>query len=391
LHHPSSILGLAVLLTIGYAGARLLRNIHIPAVTSYLLLGIIIGPRLCNIIPVTILGLSGVISHFVLGIIAFTLGESFSLKDLRSAGSSVMWISVFEAACAWLIVTTVMIGYHMLLGLPVHPAIIMGAAASATAPAATVMVIREYRAQGPVTNMLLRVVAIDDAWCLILSAAAITVASTLISGSVKISTFLTIIIELVLSLSFGAVAGICLHYIGVLIRNREEFLTVTLGFIILLVGVSLAFHLSPLLTCMVAGICIANISKNSALFFETIRSIDTPFFLIFFMLVGANLELEILPKIGIMGVLYLMFRVLGKFVGVSIGSMISRADLAIRKFLAWGLVPQAGVALGVALTAKTMYPKYGAMIFTTITATTVVYELIGPLCVRYGLRKAGEM
>ncbi|MBN2620839.1 cation:proton antiporter [candidate division WOR-3 bacterium] len=391
MHHPSSIVGLAVLIIIGYAGAKMLRKVHLPAVTSYLLLGIIIGPHLCDIIPSKVLGLSGIVSHFVLGIIAFTLGESFSIKDLRTAGSSVIWISIFEAACAWLVVTGIMLGYHVLRGLSVHPAFILGAAASATAPAATVMVIREYRAHGPVTNMLLRVVAIDDAWCLILSAAAITIASALTSGSVNIRTFFAIIAELVLSVSFGAAAGFGLHYASMFIRNREEFVTVTLGFVMLLVGISLAFHLSPLLTCMVAGICIANVSRNSTLFFETIRGVDTPFFLIFFMLVGANLEIGILPKIGLMGGLYLVFRVVGKFIGVGIGAAISRADAAVRKYLAWGLVPQAGVALGVALTAKTMYPKYGGMIFTTITATTVVYELIGPLCVRLGLRKAGEI
>jgi Kef-type K+ transport system membrane component KefB len=391
LHHPSSVVGLAVLIITGYAGAKLLRSIHIPAVTSYLLFGIIIGPHLCNIIPATVLGLSGSVSHFVLGIIAFTLGESFGIKDLRAAGSSVLWISIFEAACAWLVVTGIMIGYHVLCGLPVHPAFILGAAASATAPAATVMVIREYRAHGPVTNMLLRVVAIDDAWCLILSAAAITIASALTSGNVNISTFFTIVVELVLSVTFGAAAGIGFHYLSMFIRNREEFVTVTIGYIMLLVGISLAFHLSPLLTCMIAGVCIANVSKNSSLFFETIRGVDTPFFLIFFMLVGANLEIGILPKIGIMGALYLVFRVVGKFIGVGIGSAISHADATVRKYLAWGLIPQAGVALGVALTAKTMYPKFGGMIFTTITATTVIYELIGPLCVRFGLRRAGEI
>ena len=391
MHPQSNILGLAVLIIVGYAGAKLLRNIHFPAVTSYLLIGILIGPHVCNIIPHIVLGLSGIISHFVLGIIAFSLGESFRIKELRSSGSSVIWISIMEAACAWLIVTGVMIGYQVVSGLPVHPAFIMGAAASATAPAATVMVIREYRAHGPVTNMLLRVVAIDDAWCLILSAIAITFASAISTGSIRVITMLHAMIDLLLSFFLGAVAGIGLGYLSKLIRNREEYVTVTLGFIMLVVGVSLKFNLSPLLTCMVAGICITNVSKNSSLFFETIRGVDTVFFLIFFMLVGANLEIAILPKIGVMGLLYLVFRVVGKFLGVRIGAFIGRAHRTIRSYLAWGLIPQAGVALGVALSAKTMYPKYGGIIFTTITATTVVYELIGPLCVKYGLRKAGEI
>jgi len=391
LHHPSSILGLAVLIIAGYAGAKILRKIHFPAVTSYLVIGIIIGPSLLNIIPHVVLGLSEVISHFVLGVIAFSLGESFGIRDLRASGSSVIWISLFEAACAWLIVTGIMIGYQVMSGLPVHPAFVMGAAASATAPAATVMVIREYRAQGPVTNMLLRVVAIDDAWCLILSAIAITFASGLSAGSMKISTILHMVIDLVLSFSFGAAAGLGLSYLSRMIHNREDFVTVTIGFIMLIVGISLKFNLSPLLTSMIAGICVTNVSRNSSLFFETIRGVDTVFFLIFFMLVGANLEIGILPRIGVMGMLYLIFRVIGKFIGVQIGALISHTEKTIRKYLAWGLIPQAGVALGVALSAKTMYPKYGGIIFTTITATTVVYELIGPLCVKFGLRRAGEI
>jgi len=223
LHPQSNILGLAVLIIVGYAGAKLLRNIHFPAVTSYLLIGILIGPHVCNIIPHIVLGLSGIISHFVLGIIAFSLGESFRIKELRSSGSSVIWISIMEAACAWLIVTGVMIGYQVVSGLPVHPAFIMGAAASATAPAATVMVIREYRAHGPVTNMLLRVVAIDDAWCLILSAIAITFASAISTGSIRVITMLHAMIDLLLSFFLGAVAGIGLGYLSKLIRNREEY------------------------------------------------------------------------------------------------------------------------------------------------------------------------
>jgi Kef-type K+ transport system membrane component KefB len=338
-----------------------------------------------------VLDMSGMISHFVLGIIAFSLGESFRVKDLRAAGSSVLWISVMEAACAWVVVTAIMVGYQVLSGLPVHPAFIMGAAASATAPAATVMVIREYRARGPVTNMLLRVVAIDDAWCLILSAVAITFASAISTGNIRVTTALHATGELLLSFSFGAAAGIALSYLSRLIRNREEYVTVTIGFIMLVVGMSLKFNLSPLLTCMIAGICITNVAKTSSLFFETIRNVDTGFFLIFFMLVGANLEIAILPKIGVMGVLYLVFRVIGKFIGVHIGALIGNAEKVIRNNLAWGLIPQAGVALGVALSAKTMYPKYGGLIFTTITATTVVYEMIGPLCVKFGLRKAGEI
>jgi len=368
-----------------------LRNIHFPAVTAYLLIGILIGPHILNLIPLKIINVSDFISNFVLGIIAFSLGENFTIKDIKAAGKPVVWISILEAGFAWFIVTVVMIVYNLLKHTPIHPALILGAAAAATAPAATVMVIREYRASGPVTDMLLRVVAIDDAWCLIFSALAITVASALHASSFKISIVITSLTEIFASLSFGTLLGFGLHFLSKFIRNKEELIIVISGFILLTVGLSIKLRLSPLLTSMVSGVVIANFSKNSTLFFETLREFDAVLFLSFFILVGANLEISLIPNIGLMGILYIVFRVIGKFVGVKLGAWKSHADPKVSKYLAWGLIPQAGVALGVALAAKTLYPEYGGVIFTTITATTVIYELIGPMCAKYGLQKAGEI
>ncbi len=391
MYQLNSILGLAVIVISGYLGSKLLRKISFPAVTAYLLIGILIGPHILNIIPIKIINLSELISNFVLGIIAFALGANFVIKDIRKAGKPVIWISILEAGFACIMVTVVLIFYLLSTGRPSYPAFVMGAAAAATAPAATVMVIREYRARGMVTNMLLRVVAIDDAWCLILSALAITLAGALHSGNVNVPIVITALIEILASLSLGCILGFGLHYFSRLIKTTEELLIVTLSYILLLVGLSVKLQLSPLLTCMVTGIIIANVSKNSNLFFETLRSIDTVLFLSFFVLVGANLEISLIPQVGIVGFLYIIFRVTGKFIGVKLGAWISHTDAKIGKYLAWGLVPQAGVALGVALSAKALYPKFGEMIFTTVTATTVIYELIGPLCAKYGLQKAGEI
>ncbi len=344
-----------------------------------------------NIVPGKIISISDFIANFVLGIIAFSLGEYFTLKDMKAAGKPVIWISILEAGLAWIVVTGVLILYFLVRGISVHPAFVLGAAAAATAPAATVMIIREYRASGVVTDTLLRIVAIDDAWCIVFSALAITLASGLQSGVFNATIILTAVIEILTSVAFGVVTGFGFHYFSRLIRNAEELLIATMGYILLLVGVSITLHLSPLLTCIVAGIVIANISQNRALFFNTVRNIDAVFFLYFFVLVGVNLEIHRIPQVGIIGLLYIVFRVVGKFAGVRLGAWKSHADKRIAKYLAWGLVPQAGVALGVALNAKFLYPRYGEMIFTTVTATTVIYELIGPVCARYGLKKAGEI
>lgn len=387
----NSILGIALIVVLGYYGAKLLRTIHFPAVTAYLVVGILIGPRLANLVPHTILNQSDFVSNFVLGIIAFSLGTNFTVKNIRAAGSSVLWISIFEAGSAWLIVTLIMIAYLLLRHMPIHPAFVLGAAASATAPAATVMVVREYQARGVVTDMLLRVVAIDDAWCLVFSALAITFATAHHTGVIHIGVVGIALLEILGSITFGALCGFGLHFISRIIKSKDELLIVMLGYILLLVGLSVTLHLSSLLTCMAAGILVTNVNKNSSLFFSTLREVDSVLFLSFFVLVGASLELDIIPQVGLIGLLYIVFRVAGKFLGVKLGAIVSQADPKIGNYLAWGLVPQAGVALGVALAAKTLYPTYGVFIFTTITATTVIYELVGPVCAKYGLKKAGEI
>lgn len=341
--------------------------------------------------PLKLIVASDFISNLVLGVIAFSLGANFRIENIRAAGKPVLWISLLEAGFAWLIVTMVMIAYHMLNGLPVHPALVLGAAAAATAPAATVMVIREYRANGPVTEMLLRVVAIDDAWCLIFAALAITVANALSMGIFNTRVLLDAFAEVFFALILGVALGIFIRAIVRFIRTVEEVLVVTLGSILLAVGLALKLHLSPLLTNIAFGFAVANIVKDNELFFENLRKVDMVLFLGFFVLVGANLEIDLLPKVGVMGILYIVFRVIGKFLGVKLGAYISGAESKISKYLAWGLVPQAGVALGVALSAKALYPRYGGIIFTTITATTIIYELVGPICAKYGLKKAGEI
>ena len=284
MHQLNSIFGLAVIIITGYFGAKLLRKIHFPAVTAYLLIGILIGPRLLDLVPLKIISFSDFISNFVLGVIAFSLSANFTLKDMKAAGKPVVWISVLEASFAWIIVTIVMVIYFLLNGMAIHPSFVLGAAAAATAPAATVMVIREYRARGTVTEMLLRVVAIDDAWCLIFSALAIMFATTVGSGNFNLLVIIRSLIEILASLLFGGILGFGFHYFSRFIRTKEELLIVTTGFILLVVGLSIKLHLSPLLTSMVSGVVIANISKDSTLFFEILRKVDPILFLCFFIL-----------------------------------------------------------------------------------------------------------
>ncbi|MCG2713591.1 MAG: cation:proton antiporter [Candidatus Omnitrophica bacterium] len=388
----NTILGFGFILLVGLFSAKLISKIKFPAVTAYLIIGILIGSSLLKLIPVAILNISGLISNIVLGIIAFSIGQNFSRDNFRKIGKSVVWISVLEACGAWFLVTLV---FLFILRQPFYIALIFGAISSATAPAATVMVIREYRAKGNFTDTLLGVVAIDDAWCLIIFAISLAISQAIHSHMVDtfflIKVFLNSILSIFGAFVLGGAIAILLSYFSRFIRTQAEFLIFTLGLIFLTIGIAIWLHLSVLLASMFLGAVLVNINKSSVNPFEVLKTVDSPLFLLFFVLAGANLEIGLLPKLGLIGLAYLIFRVIGKVAGAKLGAHISGASNSIKKYLGLGLVPQAGVALGCALVAKNDFPNIGSMLFTTIVATTVVYELVGPICTKYALQKAGEI
>jgi len=388
----NTILGFGFILLVGLFSARLISKIKFPAVTAYLIIGILIGSSLLKLIPVAILNISGLISNIVLGIIAFSIGQNFSRDNFRKIGKSVVWISVLEACGAWFLVTLV---FLFILRQPFYIALLFGAISSATAPAATVMVIREYRAKGSFTDTLLGVVAIDDAWCLIIFAISLAISQAIHSHMVAtfflIKVFLNSILSIFGALVLGGVIAIVLSYFSRFIRTQAELLIFTLGLIFSTIGIAIWLHLSVLLASMFLGAVLVNINRSPSNPFDVLKTVDSPLFLLFFVLAGANLEIGLLSKLGLIGLVYLVFRVIGKVAGAKLGAHISGASNSIKKYLGLGLVPQAGVALGCALVAKNDFPNIGSMIFTTIVATTVVYELSGPLCTKYALHKAGEI
>jgi len=388
----NTILGLGFILIAGLFSARLINKIKFPSVTAYLLLGIIIGPSLFGLVSEEILSASGLISNIVLGMIAFSIGQNFSLDNFHKIGKSVIWISVLEACGAWLLVT---LAFLLILKQPFYIALLFGALSSATAPAATVMIIRQYRAKGIFTDTLLGVVAIDDAWCLIIFAISLAISQAIYSHMVAtfflIRVFLNSIWNIIGAFILGSIIAILSSYFSRFIRTQAEFLIFTLGFILLSIGIAIWLHLSVLLANMFLGAFLVNIDKSSFSSFDVLKTVDSPLFLLFFVLAGANLEIGLLPRLGLIGSVYLVFRVIGKITGAGLGAHISNASKNIRKYLGLGLVPQAGVALGCALVAKSDFPNIGSMIFTTIVATTVIYELIGPICTKIALKRAGEI
>ncbi|MFH1783856.1 MAG: cation:proton antiporter [bacterium] len=387
----NTILSLGFMLLAALVAGKLIHKIKLPSVTAYLLLGILIGPSLGNLISPGILDASGFVSNIVLGIIAFAIGQNFSREIFSKIGRSVLFISIFEAIGAWVFVTLV---FAVGLGLPFYVALIFGAISAATAPAATLMVVRETKARGLFTDTLLGVVAFDDAWCLIISAVSIAVAQS-------IATHMDVSLLRVISHSFIGIGGAFILG-GILAwvlatfakhaRTESELLIYTLGFVLLNTGLASYFNLSVLLTNMFLGMMLVNIHNTSFKFFEVLRKTDPPIYLIFFVLAGANLEVNRMLSLGLIGLSYLIFRVVGKVLGASLGGKLAHADRNVRKYIGLGLIPQAGVALGVALSVKAAFPsEIGGMVFTTIVATTVIYELVGPVCTKIALTKAGDI
>jgi Kef-type K+ transport system membrane component KefB len=388
----NTILTLGFLLLTGFFVTRIFGKLRIPAVTIYLLVGIVTGPYLCNFISAGLLKSSGFISHIVLGFIAFTIGQNFLRDTFARIGKQVLWISVFEASGAWILVTLL---FLLVLHQPLYLSFIFGAISAATAPAATVMVVREYNAKGPFTETLLGIVAIDDAWCLIIFGISLAIAKVLYAHAGSAYLVCTAILHSLIEISASLVLGGCLAWLlnklSRYTRTKEELLICVLGFISVNTGLAIRLHLSVLLANMFLGAILINLDSASVRFFNTLKSIDPPLYLIFFVLAGAHLEISALGRLGVMGVGYLIFRVLGKSVGAWIGGQISHAASNIKKYVGLGLVPQAGVALGVALIAQEEFPEVGGVILTVIVATTVVYEIVGPVCTRIALHRAGDI
>ncbi len=369
--------------------SKLLSRLKFPVVTSYLLLGILIGPFGLKLVPENLVRATDSIGYFVLGMVAFTLGQNFLWREFKRVGKEVIAISI---AAVLAVLVFVSVGLWA-VGQSFSTAIILGAVATATAPMATLMVVREYRAKGPFTNILLNVIAIDDAWGMIVFAVAIAIAKITSFPGIENHFAKTLIGvgggifgALVLGLTLGVLLSIASRYS----KTQMETFIFALGFILTTTGISLKLGFSPLLANMALGVTVINITRRH-LFFDVLKRIDWPFYLLFFVLCGTSLQIPFLKNLALVGVIYIVARILGKYAGAYLGGKITHAQENVRRYLGFGLIPQAGVALGLAIMAKAEFPSFGNLIFTTIIATTVVFEIIGPFCTKFAIAKAGEI
>ncbi|MBN1380086.1 MAG: cation:proton antiporter [Deltaproteobacteria bacterium] len=387
----NELAGIGIILLFGLLSAKLLRMIKLPSVTAYLILGVALGASVFNIIPASIINASGGVSNFVLGLVAFSIGRNLNRENISILGSQVLWISIFESLGSFLVITVL----FLLLGKPFSIALVFGAIAIAAAPDAILVIVREYKAKGPLTNTLLGVVAVNTAWCFVIFSLSLPISKAVYFNPADLSLLPKVmgvtLIHIIGSFFLGVVMAFLIRWIGRILTNPEEVLILTVGFIFLAVGVSIYFDLSGLLTCMAFGAALANMKTPTDYYFESLQRIDGLIFLFFFVLAGANLEIDYLGKIGVIGVLYLIFRVLGKMGGVYLGGNIAGAGRTVKKYLGLGLAPQAGLALGCALVAKAEFPEIGGLVLNTIIATTVIYQIFGLLGTKYALYKAGEI
>jgi Kef-type K+ transport system membrane component KefB len=387
---------LGIMILAGYATGKGGNKIKAPQVVGYIIAGVVIGASGLNLLNLETSQQLKTLSSFALSLIGFSIGGELIFHRLKKLGRSIITISLLESLGAFFLVGTAVLIYTG--NLPT--ALIFGALSSATAPAATVDVLWEYKAKGPLTSTLFAVVGIDDAAALIIYGFAASIAGVLLRGG-EMSLLKTILLparEILGSVVVGIVAGSCLSYFVRKIRSRNELLSLTLGTMMLCSGLAYRYHLSIILTNMVLGITLINMAVSaSRQAFRAIAEITPPIYIVFFVLVGARLQINLLPQLGVLGVIYILMRVAGKGLGSYVGAHISHASSAVKKYLGFGLLSQAGVAIGLAIETWTTFSAYpegaqlGTLALNVITATTFVFQVMGPPLTKYAIVKAGEV
>ena len=379
-----------ILLLIGIAmaaGLLFSRGAHVvklPNVTAFLVAGLVIGPCVAGIISKEQAASMNVISEAALGFIAYAIGGEFKLSYLKKIGKAPLTITLFQGIATALCVDIGLI----VLGFDVPLSLLLGAIALATAPAATLMVVRQYKAKGPVTQMLLPVVAMDDALGLMVFSISASVAQGMLGGEMTArSMVLSPLIEIVGSIALGAALGVVLAFGARFFASRGNKLALSIACV--LAGVGL--NLSSLLVCMMIGAVMVNMSQQHEVLMEQCDRFTPPLFLLFFVLSGAELDLSVLPSVGLIGVLYLVLRSIGKWGGTMLGAVTVHADSNIKKYLGLTLLPQAGVAIGMANLVASRFPTLGAQVNTIVLAGVLVFELVGPIITKAALTKAGEI
>ncbi|MFA6375315.1 MAG: cation:proton antiporter [Bacilli bacterium] len=394
---------IGIIILTGLLFGKVAKYFKLPNVTGYILGGLIISPSIMghlgvNIVPNNIAEILTPISEIALGFIAFTIGTEFQLSYFKKVGMKPIVIAFFESFFAVVFIFVVLLLFKVEIGF----AIVLASIGAATAPAATLMVIKQYKAKGKVTETLMSVVAIDDATAMIFFGIAIAISKALGSASTNITwTIFKPIIEVVVSLGIGFVVGLIITLLLKWFTGRSNRVSVVTAFLLITVSISsiftyfrVPFDFSSLLSCMMAGAVLTNLSseRKTSSILELIDRFTPPIMISFFVLSGINLELSVLKTVGIIGIIYIVMRVIGKWTGAWLGGKITKASPEVQKYLGFSLIPQAGVAIGLSLVARSVLePIQAVQLTAVILSATLIYELIGPLITKISLQKAGEI
>ncbi len=407
----NSLLALSVAMFAGLMMTRVLNRWHLPDVTAYLLAGVLIGPSLLGALHIPGLGFASmealdkvkILSNVALGFIAFSIGSEFRLSQLKETGKQALVVGILQAVVTTLVVDLAMLAVHMIapqvLSLPA--AITLGAIAAATAPAATLMVVRQYKAKGKLTDLLLPIVALDDAVGLVLFAVSFGVAEALVKGVVDVYTIIfNPLIEIVASLLLGAAAGWLLTRLETLFHSNTNRLAMSIGFVFLTVALSMMtiplgrveIGFSSLLVCMMLGSVFCNLCPLSEEIMGKADRWTAPLMVLFFVISGAELELGVFAKLSsvLVGLVYIASRCLGKYLGARESSRLMGCDRNVVRYLGITLWPQAGVALGMCVTAGQL-PGDGPLIRNIVLFAVLVYEIFGPVMTKWALTRAGDI
>jgi len=394
-------LAIGVMITVGLLAGLLAGKLRFPRVTGYIIVGILLSPSVLNLVPRATIDDLGIITFIALGIIAYLIGGSLHLESIRRVGRSIAWITPFQSLGAWLIVALVIAFLAPLtLNIPnmTSPqsyfpmALVLGAMASATAPAAVMAVVREYKAKGSFTSTLLAVVALDDAIAVIAFAIALGIAQPLVNGAGGVSLYQILAVpalEIGQSIGIGAAFGFALIYLAKLVKTRALMLVMVLGMVVLCVGVANILGLSLILANMVVGFVVVNRMRSNEPFL-VIEGIEDVVYAVFFVLAGMHFDAGVMKVAGILALLSVASRCSGTYFGTRFGAQVSHASDTVKKYLGFGLLPKAGVTIGLALLAERAFPTFGAIILNGVLASVIINELIAPPLVKYALFKSGE-
>lgn len=379
-------LHLSILMFAGLLGGKLVKQFKLPNVTGYLLAGLIVGPSLFNLVTIDSLHNVEKLCDMALGFIAFSIGCEFKMSYFKRVGMTPVIIAIFEGLGATFVVSVILI----VLGYDQKLALLLGAIASATAPAATLMVIKQYKAKGIVTETLMSVVAIDDAVALICFGFVAAIVNQSANASIIMS-LLAPIQEVLVSLVLGFLSGLVFLIPLKYFSNRGNRTTILIASVLIVIALATYVNASSLLTCMAMGASFINFNTKNDDIFTYYDNITPPLLLLFFVISGAELNLMILPNVGAIGILYIVFRVIGKVVGAALGAKISKAEPKVAKYIGYTLVPQAGVAIGLSILSAKIVPQYSETITAVVLSATFIYEIFGPSITKKALQNAQEI